>query len=375
MSGIDVTVAKRIEDAKTPEDFFGILAPPESSQRDAIAIGYKRVVIVVHPDKHAGTPHESIAKDLFRRLTELKDQALRKVEANTYGKKDVAAPEEKKPAGPIVVEIKKRRYVLEDVLYHGDIADLYACSWEGGKHRGLFKIVKNAGDNDLVENEGRMLEKLGMAEERPESVYKLFPRLHDSFTLKGKSGSRRVVVIGHYPNHLSLAEIIEAFPDGIDFRDAAWMWKRMLYAVGHAHHRGIMHGGITPDHVLVHPVEHGAKILDWTSAVDTGHVKLVSKKWKDNYPPEVLAKRSASAATDIYMVSACIEELLGLQAAKHEGSGVPPAICDFLKSCLIPAQGRRPNDAWQLHEDLDELLKALVGKRKYREFKMPDHAG
>jgi len=369
---IDVTVAKRIEGSKVPEDFFGDLAPPESAQRDAIAVAYKRVVLIVHPDKHAGTPHETTAKDLFRRVTELKDQALRKVEAKTYGKKHVASPDEKKPAGPIVVEIKKKRYVLGDVLYSGDVADLYACSW-GADDRGLFKIVKNAGDNDLVENEGRILEKLGMAEDHAESVYKLFPRLHDSFTLKGKSGSRRVLIIGHYSNHLSLAEIIEAYPDGVDFRDAAWMWKRMLFAVGHAHRRGIMHGGITPDHVLVHPTEHGAKILDWTSAVTGGHVKLISKKWKDNYPPEVMAKRPASAATDIYMVSACVEELLGLKAAKHEASSVPPAIRDFLKSCLIPAQGRRPDDAWQLHEELDELLKALVGKRKYREFKMPAH--
>lgn len=366
---IDVVVAQRIEGAKAPEDFFGPLSPPESAMRDAVALAYRRVVVIVHPDKHAGTAHELIAKDLFRRVTTLKDQALRKIAAGTYGQKDVAPPEDR-PKAPVRVAVGKTQYVLEDLLYHGDLADLYGCSWDEGKARGLFKIARNAADNDLLENEAQVLGKLGMTEHLTGMAYKFFPRLYGSFPIREKGGvARRALVIGHYPGHLSLSEICDAFPEGVDFRDVAWMWKRMLHAAGHAHQKGIVHGGITPDHVLVHPIEHGAKLLDWTAATTVGGtVKVVSKKWRTRYPPEVLAKRPATAATDIYMISACVMLLLAGSSARHV---VPEPLQDFLQSCLILAQGRRPDDAWQLHEELDELLRRLVGKRSYREFKMP----
>ena len=50
---------------------------------------------------------------------------------------------------------------------------------------------------------------------------------------------------------------------------------------------------------------------------------------------------------------------------------VPPQFRAFLGSCLIEAQARRPDDAWALHEELDELLQRLVGKPRYRPLAMP----
>jgi len=378
------TVAKKIEEALTPEDLFGPLVTPESAMRDAIALTYRATVKVIHPDHFIDTLGFDRAQKAFRRVTELKDQAIRKVDAKTYGQRDVAAPEVK-PMSPVVIETKRRRYSLGEVLYKGDLSDLYQCSWACDEkhpmtlgtthHSGLLKIVRSSADNDLAENEGKMLEKIGLDKMPTEKVHLLFPRLYDSFALKGKGGTRRVLVLGHYPEHVSLHDIMKAYPDGIDYRDAAWMWKRMLYAVGYAHRRGVIHGGVSPDHVLVHPKEHGAKLVDWTGAVISGHVKVVSKNWRDLYPPEVTAKKPASAATDIFMLSRSVAMLLG---SKDRLLGfpdkVPGQISSFLQACLLPAQGRRPDDAWKLHEDLDELLLQLVGKPRYREFKMPTAA-
>jgi hypothetical protein len=50
---------------------------------------------------------------------------------------------------------------------------------------------------------------------------------------------------------------------------------------------------------------------------------------------------------------------------------VPGKIQAFLIGCALNAPHARPNDAWELHKEFDELMYRLVGKRKYRPFAMP----
>ena len=42
-----------------------------------------------------------------------------------------------------------------------------------------------------------------------------------------------------------------AYPDGVDPRDVAWMWRRLLVALGLAHRAGVVHGAVLPEHVLI----------------------------------------------------------------------------------------------------------------------------
>jgi len=56
-----------------------------------------------------------------------------------------------------------------------------------------------------------------------------------------RSGIRRHInLIAGLPGFRSLAEVRSAFPAGIDPRDAAWMWRRLLVAVGAAHRAGVI---------------------------------------------------------------------------------------------------------------------------------------
>jgi hypothetical protein len=40
-------------------------------------------------------------------------------------------------------------------------------------------------------------------------------------------------------------------------------------------------------------------------------------------------------------------------------------------ACTLPAQSRRPSDAWRLLAELDELLERLYGRRRFRPFHLP----
>ena len=58
---------------------------------------------------------------------------------------------------------------------------------------------------------------------------------------------------------------------GVDPRDAAWMWRRLLVALGFAHRAGVLHGAVLPEHVLIHPGEHGLVLVDWCYSVPGCH--------------------------------------------------------------------------------------------------------
>jgi len=64
----------------------------------------------------------------------------------------------------------------------------------------------------------------------------------------------------------SLAALNERFPQGVDPRHAIWIWRRMLEVLRYVHSRSWSHGDIRPEHALVHPADHGVRLIGWASA-------------------------------------------------------------------------------------------------------------
>ncbi|WP_433478204.1 hypothetical protein ACQPZP_14905 [Spirillospora sp. CA-142024] len=149
------------------------------------------------------------------------------------------------------------------------------------------------------------------------------------------------------------------------------MWRRLLVALGFAHRAGVLHGAVLPDHVLIHPEKHGLVLVDWCYSVPgcyahadpSGRVPAMVGRYADRYPPEVPGRRPASPATDIFMATRCMTDLMGDKA--------PKAMRSFARGCTLPAQNRRPADAWRLLAEFDELLERLYGPRRFRPFHLP----
>jgi serine/threonine protein kinase len=361
---IDAVTARRIESASHPEDLFG-----EGADAGTVGADYKTLVKVVHPDRFQGQPAQPRAQELFVKLSRLKVEALQKLSAKTYGNR--AAAPATAPDVDMEVVVRGKRYRVTKRVRQGDICDLYACDHDGNQV--LFKLAQSASDNDLVENEARVLAHLYPPAQKDEQFYRYLPQPIDAFVLKGKT-NRRVTVLPWFREHISLADVMRARPAGLDFRDAIWMFKRTLAALGFVHSKGVVHGAVLPSHVLVHPVNHGARLVDWCYAVQgTGRVKAISAAYRAMYPPEVIQKKQPSPATDIYMAARCFVALCCGGPSVVLPPAVPVQIRSFIGSCLIEAPARRPDDAWRLHEEFDELLHRVVGKPAYRPLDLKAH--
>lgn len=249
-------------------------------------------------------------------------------------------------------------YRVGPLAYAGDIADLYAV--DGGT--ALLKLPRHPADSDLIRREAHALTRLREHGETRHGAYA--PQLIESFTHRDPAdGARRAAtIVAHQDGFVSLARVRQSYPGGVDPRDAAWMWRRLLVAVGYAHRAGVVHGAVVPDHVLIHPGEHGLVLVDWCYSVTEpgGAVPALVDEYRGLYPPEVAGKLPAAEATDIHLATRCMTWLMG--------DRTPPALARFARGCTLPHPNARPHDAWRLLAELDELLGVLYGPRTFRPF-------
>jgi serine/threonine protein kinase len=174
----------------------------------------------------------------------------------------------------------------------------------------------------------------------------------------------------------TLEDVRAAHPAGLDARDVAWIWRRLLSVLGFAHTQGVIHGQILPMHVLIEPREHKLVLVDWCAAVPQAPprakgLSIISSGHRAWYRREIALTDPPSPALDIALAARCMIELLGGDPIDETfPPSVDPAIQRHFQRCLGSASGKRP-DAPKLLEDFDRLIEALWGPRKFRVLEMP----
>lgn len=252
-------------------------------------------------------------------------------------------------------------YRLGPVTHRGDIANLY----DVGAGR-LLKLPRHPADNDLMDREAQALRTI--ARDGDPRFLPYVPRLAESFRHRDRrtGAERRVNVVAAAPGLRPLTEIRAAFPAGVPPRHVAWIWRRLLIALGLAHGAGVVHGAVLPVHILIEPADHGLVLADWCySTVDGAAVPALVPGFADWYPAEVRAKRPPGPGTDLAMAATCVLDLLG------RGTGVPRPLREFAAGCRQPDPRRRPDDAWRLLAELDEVLERLWGPRVFVPLHIP----
>ena len=353
--------------AARPEDLFGSVADAAAVKRQ-----YHLLARKVHPDRGG------CADDAFKRLGELFEEAERRLAAGIYG---TLKPTPKLRAGPTVIERKGRCYIVGDLVASGDICDVFRASYaDGGTEVPCaLKVCREGADNDLVANEVAVLKALG---DPPLPAGKRYAtRLLDSFRLPDPArGPRQVVVLKWLADCHTLEEVRAAHPSGVWLEDAVWFFNRMLEGLGYIHRGGYVHGAVLPQHFAIRPRDHGGKFLDFSYAVRSGErVRALSVPWRALYAPEIPNKQPVSPSTDVYMAARAIAYVLGGSAdavptpRPHDPTKRKAAeqFAAFLRTCLAECPGARVNDAWQVRQSLDEMLRRLYGPRKFHPFAMP----
>ncbi|WP_423226440.1 DnaJ domain-containing protein [Candidatus Amarolinea aalborgensis] len=345
---------QQLRAATRVQDVFGA-AHLTSAQ--ALKRRYRALAGQAHPDHH---PNDVVAaNEAFKRLQDWYEAA-----------KQVAASAD--PAAPIIaVAGRQHAYRGVEPPIVGDLCDLYPVTADGAPV--LLKVARRAHNHDLLQTEAATLAQLARAlDGQPLAAH--FPTLIEHFLLCGADGHlHHVNVLRQETGCVTLAAVHKAFAGGLPLADAAWMFNRVLAALGVVHGLGLVHGAVTLAHVLVRPADHNGLLLDWCYSAPIGEtIKAISPPYAADYAPEVHARQPATPATDLFMAARSLLHLLGGQNDPDDlPVGVPPAMRALLRACLIPSPRRRINDAWELLDDFQDILQRLYGPRTFRPFHMP----
>jgi serine/threonine protein kinase len=320
-SGFD----EAIQLIRKADSFQELVDDPSGRPAGSSAFGpaedaYRKWAKIVHPDA-VGAARSSAATEAFAKLSALfegRDGTTVRAGTNTY-----------RVGGIVAV---------------GDIANLSAVDGRTA----LLKVPRSPADNDLMAVEAEALRTL---HDKGDPRYRPYaPRLRDSFVHEDADRKRRTVnVLERLDGFVPLSRY-----RNVDPRDAAWMWRRLLVALGWAHRAGVVHGAVFEEHVLIHPAEHGLALVDWCYS-GTRPTAIVAAR-RDAYPPEVLNDKRATEATDIYLATGLMTRLIG----PH----MPPLMRRFADGCRYDAPRMRPQDAWALLGEFDDL----IGPREFRPF-------
>jgi serine/threonine protein kinase len=341
--------------AATPAEVFGTL---QGEPGAALKRRYRELLALAHPDRHPSRAAE--AGEAFRQLQAWHDAAVRELARGTYGK-------------PVSFDATtgKRHYRGDAPPLRGDLCDLFPA--EAGGERVLVKVARAERNNDLMAAEARALCSIDRAL-AGDPLRAHFPALVESFRLRDAAGSQRQAnALLHEAGYVSLAEVLRAYPRGIVLADAAWMFNRLLAALGTAHAQGIVHGAITPEHLLIRPSDHNGMLIDWCYSVAAGEtIKAISPAYAADSPPEVTSRQPVTPATDLFMAARTMARLLGGDGdVANLPASVPLPVRRLLQACLLPAPRRRAADAWQVFDDFREILERLYGARRFRPFALP----
>lgn len=286
----------------------------------------------------------------------------------------------------VAVETPTRVYTIAELLSKDDVCNAYRCTFtaEGKAWQGMFRIARDAGDNDLVQNEAKMLYHLQSAFDYPD-FRPFLPAVLESFLYQDAiaAHARQANILGLHEKvdtpgeFYTLEEVRKYYQNGINPRDMAWMFRRLLNILGFVHECKTIHGAVLPSHVLIEPNEHKLVLAGWCFAVrepeTTGNrLTAISTSYEAWYPPEVHAKALPTPGLDILMAARCMLYLVG---ADPLGDGkyptIEPALQNFFAQCLQTAPQHRPQQAWKLLGEFDQLIETLWGPRQFREFRMP----
>jgi len=326
-----------------------VLGVDRSASPDAIHAAYKRLAVRYHPDRNPG---DTIAEKRFKDVTE----AYRALTASTTSADNP----------PSVPAAQLGDWLIGEGLRRGGIADLYRVTSAKNSRAGILKIARSARDNPLLTAEAEALKQIAVGVAADPGLGRYFPAVLDSFEASG----RRANVLSLAEDCLSLSAIREHFSKAnqIDFRHIVWMGNRVFEVLGIVHRQGVVHGAILPQHLLYRPADHGLVIVDWTCGTfaGRGHVPYLVPAMRAHYPPEVLAKRAPSPATDIYMTASALSYIIGKVPT-------PRAFKPLFDWCLAESPAARPSDPWDLLEKWKAAAKTTYGEPRFVPLTLPSN--
>lgn len=321
--------------ATTPNQLFGT-----NEKRSKII--YRRLARAVHPDLYPDAD-KKLASKAFVKLTEYWE-----LHQKPSKKASKALRED-------VITTGKHEYILGDIFSDRGIYSRYTATYDAGHENVQVLITKEAIDNDLTAQYAQTLKKLN---DTPEAFRGFYPELVESFRYRTPDNVDHATIVQRLPEgFVPLSKVVEVYPQGIHGRDVAWIFKRILTALGNAHDLGLVHGAPTLDSFLILPEQHGIILSEWQYSVETGNpLKALQGEYKSDYPEKVFNKEAVDYHLDLQIAAKAAQRLLRKDA--------PRQFNIFFKACMTT----KHLTCAQLLREFDLLLERLYGKPTFHPF-------
>lgn len=362
-------ICERIIVAVFPEDIFGVDSD-KASQFERIKKIYHQLARKVHSDTLGPHVAQSVTKKAdkaFTALTELYEKARQKIRNGTYG---IRVPEDNhnEMAEPILIKTRQHEYSINTIIAQGDLSTVCGgmCLDDSQIGSVVIKIIEDPQDNDFMKNEIRILRYFKEClEAHPAGQSKHLPTFLEEFRT---TDGQLALVLRYLEDCYDGYSDRERYPHGIPPSRVAWRFSRLLSVIGYAHSQGVLHGHIEPAHLMFCPKDHNAFLIDWSYAImkpaETGEG---FRAYNEEYSaPEVPQRKSPLPSSDLYSLGKCMIFLLGGDIKTHEmPREVDIGFQRFIHFFLRESPLQRPQDAWEMYEELEALRVKIWGPKKF----------
>lgn len=268
---------------------------------------------------------------------------------------------------PNSIRVGNRRYQLVSRLGQGVSSTVYLVERLGSSgERLVLKVAKGPDEDAILESEGKILHT--MAASDPLAIGfatgRITPLDWIAWSEGPRSPGRRVLAFARPPGYWgTLADVGAANPGGIDPRHGIWMWRRALGVLSLIHGAGWVHGRLCPEHLLVHPADHGLLAISWGGA--------------ERIRGDSQSLMAPTPARDLAQISWIIRELLcGSRAIDDIPTQVPAPMANLLDRCCNEPSWAAAQGALGMDAHVKEASRVAFGPPSFIPFHpAPDMSG
>ena len=336
-------IYKTLTDASRPIEVFG------DRTKEEIKKLWRNMAKNAHPDG-LPTHQKDFGEKVMCLLNELYAKAMKELDEGIYNLTD-ARELYKKMKPNMEFDLSGEDYQFYEHIMQSDVGDIYK-----GMHRDdlvYLKIALEEADNEIIENEYNLLSRLD---------HQSLPKVLDILKINGLFS----IIFADFKG-MPFDEFEKAY-GLVPGEHIVWMLERMLSAVGYLHSEKIIHGNIKPGTVYINPDIHNIILLDYALCVEEANEKTSKYRIINNgyTAPEVNARTKVLPNSDIYSVGKIAIKLLG---GDINTNGMPMAVDarvrEFIRKLVAEEARDRPNDAYQLWDEVIELRNKVYGKERF----------